>query len=220
MNCTTQCTVKILQAELPILLMFSTFTNVIALATLLRLFQTLKLKTISLLVVLSGNDVIASSVLLVIITVSTVTCDAFQFNRACDILGWIGISSFGLSMAIVSIISLERFLMVVYPMFHRTYVTLQRLVILVAMAAVIALVLSGLPLVGVGSPYSYYRNNRFCVFDWTAWPNGNAVHASLVLFIALYALFHVVVVIFCNCGVLHQLRQRSRTLYPLSSNAN
>ena len=205
----SDCEMKIFQAELPILLLVSAIANLVAMVTQVRMLHSLKSKNMWLLILLTGNDLFMSVVLLTSIIVNTVTCNRFHANRLCDLLGWLGAGSFSLSIFLILAINMERFLMIVFPLFHHKHVTPVRIAILFFVGEFLALVPLGLPLVGVGSPYLYYANNKLCLFDFSAWETNNPTHAKLILINSLYMILLILLVTAANIATIRRLHRRN-----------
>lgn len=212
---TGSCSFKWQEAELPGILLISTLSNTVAMITLIRLYHRLRSKNIYLMTILAANDICSSLSILINNIVNTVTCDSFKDSSFCNILGWIGIGSFGWSMFIVATISVERYLMVVRPFLHHTKVTKMKLSVAVSIGAITSLTFTFLPMVGVGSPYIFYKDNRFCGFNWAAFEPGIPVHTFFVEFLAIYGLSQVAVTFFCNITCIIHMRCRRNRVAPV-----
>ena len=116
------------------------------------------------------------------------------------------------SIFTISLMSLDRFLFIYKPLHYERYITKWRTVVAIAVAGLIAAVLSILPLFGFGE-IVFFRNSITCSLNFTSDNDGYPI---LLIVVGVVAIIPVIV---CNIWVCCIVQRNIRAIYKVKSPA-
>ena len=116
------------------------------------------------------------------------------------------------SIFTISLMSLDRFLFIYKPLHYERYITKWRTVVAIAVAGLIAAVLSTPPLFGFGE-IIFFRNSIICGLNITS---DNDNYPILLIVVAVIAIIPVIV---CNIWVCCIVQRNIRAIYKVKSPA-
>ena len=205
MNNSSNCTSLFVVSETNLVMILTMCENVLVLCLLFTL-KTKANNTHFLMKLMASNDFISSSGVVLSNVVLAATCGALADTFICKLIGWISFSSFGCSIYIVFVISMERYCMVCHPVYYRNHVSKRFLGILILIGSIVLFVVLGLPLVGIGNPYHFYPSQRICTIDVI--PRGNQAHRILISMVSIFGIFFVCCTAAANVIISWRLSKR------------
>ena len=122
---------------------------------------------------------------------------------------------------IVVVISIDRCIMIHWPLYHHSHCTLRYLIAGSLSGLLVFVAIFITPLFGVGKPYMYFAKNGFCAIDLST--AGSVRHKMLVATIGALLSTCVCIIIVCNVAMVLKLRRSTQKLEKLaggSSNGN
>jgi len=205
----TKCN-KFMDGQGPFLLLVAMIENIVVLMLLFTIKTPKSSHTHRIVMVMAGNDVFGCFVLLLSSFWDAIVCTGFGHSLPCNILGLIGFSSFSWSVHIVMVISVDRFVMVKKPLFHKTRCGWNHLVMACGSGLIAIITVQSMPLFGIGKGYFYYDVNGFCGFNLST--AGGITHKVLVGLFGGVLLTYVFIIILSNIGMRMMLQKRTRRL--------
>ena len=200
------CSLLDLRSRTSLIMGFGMIANVIAVFVLGNVKNRPMTNIHFMLLLMAANDLMASSGINLNAFILTLSCEQFSENLACDVIGWLTMSSFCWSIHIVTVMNIERYFMICRHMFHRKHFTRSVIVILCLIGVLLTFFVLLLPLVGIGAPYKYYKENKICTFDLSIY-KGHTTHNVLVAYCACQGMGWCFIIIVCNILINKQLRK-------------
>ena len=159
---------------------------------------------------LSANDLLGCSALVISSIWDAAVCTGFGDSIMCNVLGLIGFASMCWSVMIVVVISIDRCVMVHWPLKHRAHCNFNYLLCGSLMGFSVLTTILMMPLFGVGEKYFYYDINGFCSFSLVT--DCSFTHLVLISMIGSLLFFCVILIVVCNAAMLLTLRRRAKWL--------
>ena len=160
---------------------------------------------------MSANDLFGCALLVGSSIWDAAVCRGFDETIQCNILGLFGVSSMCSSVFIVVVISIDRFIMVHWPLKHRARCSINYLLAGILSGFVLITSILMMPLFGVGEEYYYYDVNGFCSFSLIT-KSDRPIQLVLIGLLGATLSLCVIITIVCNIAMMVTLKKRSKWL--------
>ena len=201
----SSCEMHFILSETNLVMILTAMENTIALTVLFTVTTKSNFNTHFLIRLLALNDLASALMIITSSLILMATCDRFAETLACKFLGWITMAFYCWSLHIVCIMNVERYFMVCHAVTHHNHFSKKLIILVMLLGLAFTLSILGLPLVGVGSPYVLYDDNRLCAFDLA--PKGNTQQKFLIGYASFQGIFWVALTAYSNIAMSRKLKQ-------------